>query len=652
MKKRNWMVLCAMTMFTLTSCFVPPDPVKVLSLRNNKGVSEISIGKSLIFDAFIDDERVSNSELLWQTTNEALASIDSSGNFLALQSGDVKVKASLRSDFQVCGYYAISIVIEDPEVNYIEITSSNGVSLEINEESQLSAFVFPTEIEQDVDWNTSDDDIINLTPNGKIKALALGKATISATSKVDPEAKKDIEIEVVANKGYYRNENPSGTSLQDLKNANRQQTITAVGSPKILIVPVHIRGTIEWSETMLDNINKAFFGTSEETSWESVSSFYKKSSYGKLNITGEVSPVVEVDKSLTELNAYIQQKSDSLAHTKYVARSFYNQMDASYLQDYDTNNDGYIDAAYFIYSNNYDKNDYWAWVWWMGGSEFSPSITKPTPNTHMWASYHFVYDGYGRDGIDAHTYIHETGHILGLADYYDYGTTTRSPVSPAGWIDMMDYNITDHSSYSKFVLGWKQPYYVDGTLDETKITINSFTDTGDMILVKNNWNGTALDEYLLLELYTPTGLNKKDSLDPYPSSKVQGFTIPGVRIYHIDSRVGHSVFNGSTFVYEYTNTPIANGSYDVAASNTPERSKAPNKSFKLVHLMQARGVDTLTTSNNSATNSDLFVTGKTFEASSAFFVYGSNFNNGSRVGYRITINSVSQFSSSITIRKI
>ena len=38
-------------------------------------------------------------------------------------------------------------------------------------------------------------------------------------------------------------------------------------------------------DKLKENIEQTFFGASDETGWESVSSFYKKSSYNKLNLS-------------------------------------------------------------------------------------------------------------------------------------------------------------------------------------------------------------------------------------------------------------------------------------------------------------------------------------------------------------------------------
>ena len=61
----------------------------------------------------------------------------------------------------------------------------------------------------------------------------------------------------------------------------------------------------------------------------------------------------------------------------------------------------------------------------------------------------FNYDD--NKGLDSHVLIHETGHMLGLNDYYNtYGDSTYSPL---GGLDMMDGDFGDNNPYSKILLG-------------------------------------------------------------------------------------------------------------------------------------------------------------------------------------------------------
>ena len=65
------------------------------------------------------------------------------------------------------------------------------------------------------------------------------------------------------------------------------------GNPKLLILPIAFTDTSEFltseqMDEMIIKLNRAAFGTKEETGWYSISSFYEEESYGKCKIEGEV----------------------------------------------------------------------------------------------------------------------------------------------------------------------------------------------------------------------------------------------------------------------------------------------------------------------------------------------------------------------------
>ena len=58
--------------------------------------------------------------------------------------------------------------------------------------------------------------------------------------------------------------------------------------------------------------------------------------------------------------------------------------------------------------------------------------------------------------LDPLVTIHETGHALGLPDYYDY-EPGNGPDGGVGGLDMMDINWGDHNVFSKWLLDWLTP---------------------------------------------------------------------------------------------------------------------------------------------------------------------------------------------------
>ena len=292
-----------------------------------------------------------------------------------------------------------------------------------------------------------------------------------------------------------------------------------------------------------DKIEKTFIGDQdtmdENNGWVSVADYYNQSSFGESTFNATVLPTwVEYPGTSDEYKATVGKSGAGLYAAKWIRNWYLDEYEkdnhgdlganAQPLTYYDNDGDGYLDFVWIVYSKEYDNNDnsfWWAYVTY--NQTASANKTEPTVNTLGWASINFMLENY--NGLDAHTFVHETGHGYGLNDYYDYNKLW----SPMGGIDMMDRNIGDHSAYSKFTLGWLSPLVVD---DSAIITLKPTTTSRDCFIIPSpNYNGTAFDEYMMIEFMAPLGLAKKDYTRKY--NNLEGYSNYGVRISHIDARV-------------------------------------------------------------------------------------------------------------------
>ena len=291
--------------------------------------------------------------------------------------------------------------------------------------------------------------------------------------------------------------------------------LPSVGNPKMLVIPVNLEERSK-TNSLLNEIEMAFNGTSEQTGYESVRSYYQKSSYGKLNL--EIN-VLDEWFTPTRSKSYYENfhddrtGDDGSALLLQQALAYYD--DKIDYSDYDYNNDGYIDGVWLVYNCDVDFYDsssiYWAFVYWnydeteYDGKQAYYYAFGGTDFMHQTKNQAGTYDPTSIK-IDAHTFIHETGHLLGLDDYYDYEERKGATGGLYG-ADMMDYNIGDHSAVSKLLLGWITPTVVSGSGTIT-LDIESFVDTGKCIIVTDRKMLSIYDTYYMIEFYTNTGLNE------------------------------------------------------------------------------------------------------------------------------------------------
>lgn len=319
----------------------------------------------------------------------------------------------------------------------------------------------------------------------------------------------------------------------DMQNLYRNSGYPHLASTckNILVIPLGFNDENLVNVQTQENINKLTkaFNGDENENFQSVKSFYQKSSYGKVNLNADIiSNWLIYDGTSKEFQKKYKQETLGLGACEYIKEKYEEEfskenhgllgVNAKDLSYYDQDNDGFVDFIWIIYSQTSDQipsSDWWAYV--------SYTQNKFEKNNTQIQTFGFAsIDWLNRNNeCDTHTYIHETGHAFGLVDYYDYNNYW----SPLGKIDMMDSSIGDHNAFSKFTLGWLNPLVVDST---SEITLKSTSLYGSCFIIPSpNYNGTAFDEYIMVELLTQEGLNKE----------IDELSSPGIRLTHCDGRV-------------------------------------------------------------------------------------------------------------------
>jgi M6 family metalloprotease-like protein len=163
--------------------------------------------------------------------------------------------------------------------------------------------------------------------------------------------------------------------------------------------------------------------------FDSLRNFYRRSSYNQLEIQGNVlgwyttpyarSTVVETDAGRESL---IKE-----------ALTFYNQQGHDFSQ-YDNDGDGVIDYFCVFWTGPHGE---WASFWWGYETGFYDSSFRLDGKRLSNYSWQWELYGYPNGTFDPTTIIHETGHALGVPDYYDYDDSV-GPGGGVGGLDIMD----------------------------------------------------------------------------------------------------------------------------------------------------------------------------------------------------------------------
>ncbi|MBU1144763.1 MAG: hypothetical protein KJ971_02755 [Firmicutes bacterium] len=408
--------------------------------------------------------------------------------------------------------------------------------------------------------------------------------------------------------------------------------IPATGNVKVLVFVVEFSDyPKEDTGVSVEDIELAFNGSSSNLDYESLNSYYLKSSFNQLNITADVFGYYMADYPAS----YYADEYEKLYAWDYVHDDWlYGEDEVTYpdsdliyellsnyagdidYSQYDQNNDSYIDGIYVIYSTpvSYESGSdlWWAYqdIYIYEGDTFQ----NKEPYYFAWAGTDFFLEG--NENLNARTIIHETGHMLGLDDYYDYDSSDYYNSGGLGGADMMDNTVGDHNPFSKILLGWITPLVVTESMT---VDIAPFLEDGEVILLIDEWNNTIFDEYLLISYYTPTGLNELDKYDIFSTS--------GIIIYHISAEIDQGYDDSSSYysIFNYNNT---------------------DTNHKLIEIIEA-DMDNDIFTDGYAENSDLYQASSSFVSSSypSFDWYSTLelFN------FTIHINSIGNTIASISI---
>jgi M6 family metalloprotease-like protein len=272
------------------------------------------------------------------------------------------------------------------------------------------------------------------------------------------------------------------------------------------------------SNTPASIASKLYGNGTSAPPYESLRNFYRRSSYDQLEIGG------------TTLGWYTTAyPRSSVTSPQSLIKEALSSFDAGHdFSQYDNDGDGEIDYFLVIWTGPHTG---WGSLWWawysfgFGDSSFLVDGKRLGGYSWQWES-----NPVGRP-FNPGPVIHETGHALGLPDYYDYDETV-GPQGGVGYLDMMDGNWGDHNCFSKFLLEWLPPTVVAGGANA--VSLRSAGSYGEAVIFAKGATGQSFAEYFMVQNRTRTGNDVT-----YPGD--------GLLVWHVDARLNES---GYDYLYD------------------------------------------------------------------------------------------------------
>jgi M6 family metalloprotease-like protein len=347
------------------------------------------------------------------------------------------------------------------------------------------------------------------------------------------------------------------------------------GSPKIFVLPIEFPDHPHTQD--VSRFQNYLFGDGDPNNfpYESLKNYYYRSSYGQLTITGDVMPWHMASQNrgyyTNDVRPVIMEALDALN-------------DSVDFTQYDNNGDGEID--YFIcYWTGEDtgwNTTFWAWCDISGGGFRNDPYKIDGKSLGVYSWVWEKNDKQDEPSFMPRVSMHETGHGLGLPDYYDYKAGV-GPNGGLGGMDMMDNAHYDHNAFSKFLLDWMGAYIVGDSNVIHNLTLRNADTFPDAVVIMPNQQGLLFDEYFVVENRIRSGNDATETLPGYTPLDNEGLVI-----YHVDATLNAK---GDNFAYDNSYT-----------------------SHKLLRMMEADGQENIEKGNGSADAGDFYLEGASFSS--------------------------------------
>lgn len=298
--------------------------------------------------------------------------------------------------------------------------------------------------------------------------------------------------------------------------------------------------------------------------FDSLRNFYQRSSYDQLTIEGNVLGWYQAPYARSTVAETDQGRQNLIKE----ALNFYNTQGHDFSQ-YDNDGDGVIDYFCVFWAGPHGEwaEFWWGYYTWFSDSSYRLDGKRLTNYSWQWELYNYPSGTFGPSTI-----IHETGHALGVPDYYDYDDAV-GPRGGVGNLDIMD-GTGDHNCFSKFMLDWISPTVVASGSETVALRASGLYPDA-VLFMPNAVPGRIFDEFFMVQNRYRSG------------NDTNLFTwSDGLLVWHVDARLDAWDYD---FLYDNSYT-----------------------SHKLLRLMEADGLEQIETFGASADSGDYYREGMAF----------------------------------------
>ena len=199
------------------TCKVTVVPTPAASITLNTTAVTLKATETATLTTTILPATTTNKAVTWKSDNEAIATVDANGVVTAIAVGEANITATTTDGTNLSA--TCKVTVEQTFASSISLDKTS-ISLKATESETLKATILPaTTTNQAVTWKSDNEAIATVDANGVVTAIAVGEATITATTTDGTNLSASCTVNVIHTQASSITLNMTEVSLKALETA-------------------------------------------------------------------------------------------------------------------------------------------------------------------------------------------------------------------------------------------------------------------------------------------------------------------------------------------------------------------------------------------------------------------------------------------------
>lgn len=166
---------------------IPVESIEIMTedlTLNEKEEARINV--------YVKPEDATIKDIVYESDNEDVVKVDNYGNITAVGEGTATITVSSKDDPTKSDIITVTVKVPVKEI----CVDKTEITLRTDGEDKIDVTVNEDATNKEVTFESSDESVVKVDNNGNIEAIGAGEATITVTSKDDPEKKVTVTVTV------------------------------------------------------------------------------------------------------------------------------------------------------------------------------------------------------------------------------------------------------------------------------------------------------------------------------------------------------------------------------------------------------------------------------------------------------------------------